>query len=112
MSILLSCSECPEILTSTLFRFYTFIPASPPFSESRTFIVLPKRTSREHSYFLQARNGVAPDELQAHTGMFSGKTNDGYYDLGLVTAKIIREALTLGREHVPIDTTNSKGAGV
>ncbi|KAJ7507990.1 hypothetical protein B0H11DRAFT_1705817, partial [Mycena galericulata] len=32
-------------------------------------------------------------ELEAHTGMFSGKTNDGYYDLGLQTAQFIREAV-------------------
>lgn len=80
-----------------LFSFYTFIPATPPFQESRTFIVLPKRTSRQFPYFLQARNTVAPDELQAHTGIFGGKTNDGYYELGLATAKIIRESLMLER---------------
>lgn len=29
--------------------------------------------------------------------MFSGKTNDGYYELGLETAKLIRDAVMLGR---------------
>jgi hypothetical protein len=54
-----------------------------------------------------ARNGLAPDELEAHTGMFSGKTNDGYYDLGLQTAKFIREAVMSSRgapSPSPVDT--------
>ena len=46
---------------------------------------------------MPAKNTVAPDELQAHTGMFSGKSNDGYYQLGLETVKLVREAVMLGR---------------
>jgi hypothetical protein len=40
--------------------------------------------------------------------MFGAKTNDGYYELGLATSKIIRESLVLARgdiqpqEDVPI----------
>lgn len=74
----------------------------PPFSPSRTFIVIPKRTSRHFSRFLPAKNSVAPDELQAHTGMFGAKTNDGYYELGLATSKIIRESLGLARGDVQV----------
>jgi len=78
--------------------FYTFLPPTPFIDNSaRTFIVLPKANSRYAPYFLEARNGLAPDELQAHTGMFSPKKNDGYYELGLETVKIIREAVMLGR---------------
>jgi len=51
-----------------------------------------------------ARNGLAADEVEAHTGMFSGKTNDGYYDLGLQTAQVIREAVIAGRSAVLVDT--------
>ncbi len=29
--------------------------------------------------------------------MFGAKSNDGYYELGLQTAKIVREAVMLGR---------------
>ncbi|KAF9464385.1 hypothetical protein BDZ94DRAFT_1256321 [Collybia nuda] len=93
-----------------LFRtFYTLIPAMPPFSPSRTFIVLPRSTTRPSSHFLPAKNGVAPNELQAHTGMFGAKTNDGYYELGLATSQIIRESFgrTRGGFHVPEDATVS-----
>jgi len=87
--------------------FYAFIPANPPFSEYRTFIVLPRRTSREYPYFIAARNNIAPDELQAHTGIFSGKTNDGYYDLGLTTAKIIRGAFIRESQPTTEDTEHT-----
>jgi len=82
-----------------LFRtFYTVIPPSPPVYQSpRTFIILPPKTSKSISHFSPSSNGLAPDELQAHTGMFSAKTNDGYYMLGLEISKIIREAVNIGR---------------
>ncbi|KAF8897696.1 hypothetical protein BD779DRAFT_1432913 [Infundibulicybe gibba] len=82
-----------------LFRtFYTYLPPSPPvYQQPMTFIVLPKKNSRAPSHFLPAKNELAPDELQAHTGMFDAKTNDGYYELGLAAARIIREAVMLGR---------------
>lgn len=70
---------------------------------ARTFIILPPKTSKSISYFTPASNGLAPDELQAHTGMFSAKTNDGYYVLGLETSKIIREAVNIGRGLVQDD---------
>ncbi|KAF5387724.1 hypothetical protein D9615_000550 [Tricholomella constricta] len=81
----------------TFRAFYTHIPATPPFSVARLFVVLPKRASPQFSYFLPAKNSLAPDELQAHTGMFGAKTNDGYYELGLSVAKIIRESLQSAR---------------
>ncbi|KAJ7178975.1 hypothetical protein C8R46DRAFT_1323205 [Mycena filopes] len=88
-----------------LFRnFYTFLPPTPLLRDSgRTFINLPKKNARVEPHFVEARNGLAVDELEAHTGMFSGKTNDGYYDLGLQTANIIREAVMSTR--VPISDT-------
>lgn len=58
---------------------------------------MPKRSTRVYTHFLPSSNGIAPDELQAHTGMFGARSNDGYYDLGLATAKLIREAVMLGR---------------
>lgn len=33
------------------------------------------------------------DEIQAHTGIFDGKTNDGYYELGLITSQLIRDTV-------------------
>ncbi|KAK0498596.1 hypothetical protein EDD18DRAFT_1104114 [Armillaria luteobubalina] len=78
--------------------FYTYLPpVALVHPNARTFIVLPKKNAHSAGNFLPANNGVAPDELQAHTGMFGAKTNDGYYELGLQTAKIIREAVMLGR---------------
>lgn len=44
-------------------------------------------------HFIEQRNGLAPDEIQAHTGMFEAATNDGYYEMGLKVAQIVREAM-------------------
>lgn len=57
-------------------------------------------------------NGLAPDELQAHTGMFAAKTNDGYYGLGLETSKIIREAVNIGRGLVQDKETEAASESV
>ncbi|KAJ8523537.1 hypothetical protein ONZ45_g112 [Pleurotus djamor] len=74
--------------------FYTSLPSAPPrHLGTRTFILLPPQGSRERSHFIPASNSLALDEIKAHTGMFSGSTNDGYYELGLAVAKIIREAV-------------------
>lgn len=84
--------------------FYTYLPPTPLLhSSERTFIVLPKKNAKAAPHFVLARNGLASDELEAHTGMFSGKTNDGYYDLGLQAAQVIREAVISARGI--IDTT-------
>ncbi|KAJ7904693.1 hypothetical protein B0H14DRAFT_2491463 [Mycena olivaceomarginata] len=85
-------------------NFYTYLPPTPLLhSSERTFIVLPKKNAKAAPHFVLARNGLASDELEAHTGMFSGKTNDGYYDLGLQAAQVIREAVISARGI--IDTT-------
>lgn len=97
--------------------FYTLLPASPPtYMDHRTFIILPKRkaaftTENEGDaadYFLKAPNGLASDEIQAHTGMFEAKTNDGYYQLGLETARVIREAILLSRGVVEAESDKVK----
>lgn len=86
---------------------YTLLPPKPPtYPEPRTFIILPKpkvkpkpskttiesadaaRTPDAANYFLAATNTIAPDEISAHTGMFDPKTNDGYYELGLVSESL------------------------
>ncbi|KAH9938308.1 uncharacterized protein B0H18DRAFT_10339 [Fomitopsis serialis] len=83
-----------------IFRtFYTSLPAEPSSNpEPRTFIVLPKQGTIVAEHFLEARNALAQDEVQAHTGMFGSKTNDGYYELGLATAQFIREAVAINKE--------------
>ena len=93
------------------------LPANPPsFMDHRTFIVLPKRKfsfsipNEEDvaDHFLTAPNGLASDEIQAHTGMFEAKTNDGYYQLGLETSRIIREAVMLARGVVEAESEKVK----
>lgn len=61
-------------------------------------MVLPKGEKILAEHFIEARNTLAEDEVKAHTGMFDSKTNDGYYELGLVTARFIRDAVANSRE--------------
>ncbi|KAH6915132.1 hypothetical protein BKA70DRAFT_1368913 [Coprinopsis sp. MPI-PUGE-AT-0042] len=75
-------------------NFYTYLPPSiPRYLTSRTFCVLPAFGSRSASRFIAANNSIAPDEIQAHTGMFNPANNDGYYGLGLMTSQAIHESL-------------------
>lgn len=84
-----------------LFRnFYTFLPAKgSTYPEPRTFIILPKPKRSGSAdldpanYHLASVNSRAEDEIEAHTGMFDPKTNDGYYELGLGVVEVIRNAL-------------------
>lgn len=89
------------------FRFYTWLPPSlPAFPKPRTFVLLPRSvtsSSQFGSHFLQAPNNLASDEIQAHTGMFDGKTNDGYYELGLITSQLIRDVIVSIRTHAAED---------
>ncbi|KAF9782273.1 hypothetical protein BJ322DRAFT_1009506 [Thelephora terrestris] len=111
---LVDCDKKMGILFRT---FYTLLPANPPsFMDHRTFIVLPKRkfsfsTPNQGDvadHFLKAPNGLASDEIQAHTGMFEAKTNDGYYQLGLETSRVIREAVMLARGVVEAESEKVK----
>ncbi|TFL00526.1 hypothetical protein BDV98DRAFT_549784 [Pterulicium gracile] len=87
---------------------YTSIPpTAPSFQPTRTFVVLPPKASAARKYFQPASNGLALEEIEAHTGMFSATTNDGFYEIGLDTAGYIREALS-NREQVVVHTSDSK----
>ncbi|KAG1806643.1 uncharacterized protein HD556DRAFT_1436583 [Suillus plorans] len=93
----------------TFRSFYTLLPPAPPsFSSPRTFVILPQRTSPVAAHFLPARNHQAADEVQAHTNMFNPRFNDGYYQLGLDTAKIIREAVMSARGIIESDDTEAQ----
>lgn len=106
----LSLMRCSAV--SSAFRLYTILPPKPPeFLTSRTFIVLPKYGSRSKDHFLPASNGIAPDEIQAHIGIFSAATNDGYYQLGLTSVKIIQDALMTSRGHVTSSLISSRKKG-
>ncbi|EJD48423.1 hypothetical protein AURDEDRAFT_144029 [Auricularia subglabra TFB-10046 SS5] len=72
--------------------FYTVLDAKAP-GQTRTFCVLPKRGSRDAAFFEPAHNKKVTDEVDAHVSMFDPKVNDGYYDLGLRAAHIIRDAM-------------------
>jgi hypothetical protein len=84
--------------------------------DHRTFIILPQRKftfsvpneGDVADHFVKAPNGLANDEIQAHTGMFEAKTNDGYYQLGLETARVIREAVMLTRGVVEAESEKVK----
>lgn len=80
--------------------FYTYLPPSPTNPSPRTFIILPRAPSQYVSHFLQAPNTIAGDEIEAHTGMFDGKTNDGYYELGLISAQLIRDVMVASRGNI------------
>ena len=89
-------------------RFYAFLPPQPPnHLTSRTFVVLPKYTSPAKALFTPAANSLAPDEIQAHRGMFSPTANDGYYQLGLAAARIIRDSVVTTRPKSPISRAQS-----
>ncbi|KAF9821253.1 hypothetical protein IEO21_00861 [Rhodonia placenta] len=91
--------EIEEQMGVLFCTFYTYLPPSPPtYASSRTFIILPKAPSQLADHFVRAPNTLAFDEVQAHTGMFDIKTNDGYYDLGMSTAQYIREAVLLRKD--------------
>ncbi|KAG8988428.1 hypothetical protein FRB90_002757 [Tulasnella sp. 427] len=81
------------------FSFYTLIPPKGSYREPRTFVILPKPKASgaanldPANYHLAAVNTRADDEIEAHTGMFDPKTNDGYYELGLGVVEVIRNAL-------------------
>lgn len=94
-------------------RFYTLIPPSPPANLSpRTFCLLPEPSSDAFQRFVTAPNTLAENEVRAHVTMFEPTKNDGYYQLGLEAATVIRQAITNGRPKVhttPIDD-QMKGA--
>jgi hypothetical protein len=73
--------------------FYTILPASLGQLRPRTFVILPYKDAPAAGHFIPARNTLATDEIGAHTGMFAAATNPGYYELGLRTAEIVREAI-------------------
>jgi hypothetical protein len=90
-------------------RFYTYLPGKPPSQpHPRTFIILPKPDTQLSSHFIPAHNSLALDEVSAHTAMFQGTSNDGYYDLGLQTAQAIRDAVITARGEMSDETSLSE----
>lgn len=79
-------------------RIYTSLPPkSTEHPKARTFVLLPSAQDKSVGFFSPNHNKLAEDEISAHTGMFQASSNDGYYELGLGSAKIIREAVAVSR---------------
>jgi hypothetical protein len=97
----LSCfvfNEKPCSKSHCFHSLYVNLPPSPPqHVTSRTFIVLPSKSAPAFAHFIPACNKVTTDEIQAHMQMFSAESNDGYYQLGLETAKLIQQALVVSQ---------------
>jgi len=85
-------------LIAVLDRFYALLPPSPPANlSSRTFCLLPEPSSDAFQRFVPALNTLAENEVRAHVNMFAPTKNDGYYQLGLEAAAVIRQAIANGR---------------
>ncbi|KAI0251326.1 hypothetical protein BJV78DRAFT_1212497 [Lactifluus subvellereus] len=84
-----------ETMHGVIFRtFYTYLPpALPAHPSPRMFCLLPESSEDAFQHFVPARNTLAEDEVRAHVSMFEPGKNDGYYQLGLETAAVIRRAL-------------------
>lgn len=70
--------------------FYTYLPANSQHLVPRTFTIPPQPASTR---WIPQTNTIAPDEVQAHMNMFSPKTNDGFYDLGLAVVRGVAERI-------------------
>lgn len=81
-----------EVALALLDRFYTVIPPTPPaYPQQRRFCTLPESSSSAFQHFVPAPNTLAEDEVRAHVSMFDPGKNDGYYQLGLEAAALIRQ---------------------
>jgi hypothetical protein len=101
------------LIMQLMSRLYALLPPKPPqYLTSRTFIVLPKYQSRAKNHFVPTHNAIANNEIEGHTGMFSASTNDGYYQLGLLSANLIRDAVMVSRGPVqsasPVKTAGGR----
>ncbi|KAG8754565.1 hypothetical protein FRC14_004945 [Serendipita sp. 396] len=85
--------ETSKARNITFRAFYTYLPKKLGQPRPRTFMILPSQNATAAPYFVAATNSLASDEVQAHIGMFDAKSNDGYYELGLKTTHLIREAI-------------------
>jgi hypothetical protein len=94
---MVSHSSAPRMVGSDLnlscASFYAILPVALGQLRPRTFVILPYKDAPAAGHFIPAPNTLAVDEIAAHTGMFTASTNPGYYELGLRTAEIVREAI-------------------
>ncbi|GMK54501.1 hypothetical protein CspeluHIS016_0110870 [Cutaneotrichosporon spelunceum] len=74
-------------------NFYTSLPACASHLGRRTFAILPSPSEAIAAHWMAAVNTLAKDEVSAHMGMFNPRHNDGFYDLGLATVRVIAARL-------------------
>ncbi|KAL7421529.1 hypothetical protein Q5752_003298 [Cryptotrichosporon argae] len=77
-------------------NFFTHLPPSGQYTSARTFALLPPRTHPTFPHWRPATNTRAADEVGAHMYMFNGRTNDGFYELGLAVVRVIGERIEAG----------------
>ena len=93
-------------------RFYTLLPPTPPvYLSPRTFCLLPESSSDAFQRFVPARNTLAENEVRAHVSMFEPPKNDGYYQLGLEAAAVIRQAIANRRQVADTTVVESAAHG-
>jgi hypothetical protein len=69
---------------------FTYLPPKTrAHPTARTFCILPG-DAKDAARWVRAPNTLAANEIDAHMGMFEGRTNDGYYQLGLDTVAVVR----------------------
>lgn len=69
--------------------FHSFYTRVAP---ARTFVLLPDASAPYASHF-SPLDSRAPDEISAHTTMFSGAWNTSYFAMGLASASLVSEWL-------------------
>ncbi|WOO85647.1 uncharacterized protein LOC62_07G009144 [Vanrija pseudolonga] len=91
--------ELRETRNVVFANHFTLIPPKG-FEGKRTFAIVPSSSGATADAWIPASNSRASDEVEAHTGMFNPRTNDGFYDLGLAVVRDLGLRLqeTLSRE--------------
>jgi len=68
--------------------FYTLL-SRKAVGQPRTFVIVPLQKEPHRVNFSPNTNSLAPDEIEAHVGMFEPERNNGYYGLDQATKKLI-----------------------
>jgi hypothetical protein len=88
-------APAPRLSNLVLDRFYTLIsPSSPANPSAQTICLLLEPSLDAFQRFVPAPNTLAENEVRAHVTMFEPTKNDGYYQLALEAAAVVRQAIT------------------
>ncbi|KAN0109331.1 hypothetical protein V8E52_009375 [Russula decolorans] len=69
-------------------------PSSPANPSAQTICLLLEPSLDAFQRFVPAPNTLAENEVRAHVTMFEPTKNDGYYQLALEAAAVVRQAIT------------------